>query len=335
VTRFVILLTAAICLLSVWATCWHGASDLAAQPSQQLDPAAWGGDHVGKPVPEYITGDECLFCHRNDVGPSWQRNRHNLTLRIAGPEEPALAALKKTLALAGVAGVVKLLLGGGRRVRFLKPTERYGELALLSAEWVPPRGGKSAELLHAEKPQWNERTFGQACAGCHSTGVDPETKAFAATSLDCYVCHGHATLEHTKNTSLIHLAKKREDPARVVTSICAQCHVRTGKSRSTGLPYPNNFVAGDNLFRDFQVDFSAEAVARLNPADRHVLENVRDVVLHGKGEVTCLSCHDVHKQSAKKHHRVTNQAYCQNCHNPTGPKSVRPPYEVHSPTCGY
>ena len=46
----------------------------------------------------------------------------------------------------------------------------------------------------------------------------------------------------------------------MVTSICAQCHVRTGKSRSTGLPYPNNFVAGDNLFRDFQVDFSDEAL---------------------------------------------------------------------------
>jgi hypothetical protein len=331
----VILLTTAIGLLLLWGACVHDSTDLAAQPPQQLDPAAWGGDHVGKPVPEFITGDECLFCHRNDVGPSWQRNRHNLTLRAAGPDEPALAALKKAPALAAVADEVKFLLGDDRRVRFLKPTEQYGQLALLSAEWVPPRGDKTAELLHVEKPQWNAQTFGQSCAGCHATGVDPETKAFAATSLDCYVCHGHATLEHTKDTRLIHLAKKREDPARVAISICAQCHVRTGKSRSTGLPYPNNFVAGDNLFRDFQVDFSDTAIARLNPADRHVLENVRDVVLLGKDEVTCLSCHEVHKQSAKKHHRVAKQAYCQDCHNATGPKSVRPPYEVHSQTCGY
>ena len=40
---------------------------------EQLDPAAWGSDHVGKPVPEYVTGDECLFCHRDDVGPTLGR----------------------------------------------------------------------------------------------------------------------------------------------------------------------------------------------------------------------------------------------------------------------
>ena len=55
-----------------------------------LDPAAWGSDHVGKPVPEYVDGNECLFCHRNDVGPAWSDNRHNRSVRddrprFAGP----------------------------------------------------------------------------------------------------------------------------------------------------------------------------------------------------------------------------------------------------------
>src|SRR5579872_4522958 len=27
--------------------------------------AGWGADHVGAPTPEYATGDECLFCHRD------------------------------------------------------------------------------------------------------------------------------------------------------------------------------------------------------------------------------------------------------------------------------
>ena len=58
--------------------------------------------------------------------------------------------------------------------------------------------------------------------------------------------------------------------------------MRTGKSRSSGLPYPNNFVAGDNLFRDFRVDLTEMAIQKLNPADRHVQENVRDVVLLGE-----------------------------------------------------
>jgi hypothetical protein len=46
-----------------------------------LDPAAWGTDHVGKPIPEFVHGDECLFCHRNDIGPGWQKNAHGLDLR--------------------------------------------------------------------------------------------------------------------------------------------------------------------------------------------------------------------------------------------------------------
>ena len=34
-------------------------------PGRHLDPAGWGKDHVGSPVPEYVTGDECLFCHED------------------------------------------------------------------------------------------------------------------------------------------------------------------------------------------------------------------------------------------------------------------------------
>ena len=27
-----------------------------------------------KEVPEFIAGDQCLFCHRNDIGPAWGKN---------------------------------------------------------------------------------------------------------------------------------------------------------------------------------------------------------------------------------------------------------------------
>jgi hypothetical protein len=306
---------------------------LCGETPKRLDPAAWGGDHVGKPLPEYVTGDQCLFCHRDDVGPSWATNRHHQTVREIEKEAPALASLKRSAK--ELAGDVRLVLGGGNRQRFLKQSEAYGKLDLLSAEWLPSRPGKEGRLVATDRPHWDARKFADGCAGCHTTGVDSEKRTFSAVGLDCYVCHGDAPLEHSKNASLVHLAKKRKDTAPVVTSICAQCHIRTGKSKSTGRPYPNNFVAGDNLFRDFQVDFSDEAIQRLGPADRHVLENVRDVVVFGKKDVTCLTCHDVHKQSAKKHHRVAPDDSCQHCHHPTGSKKVRKPYEVHSATCGY
>jgi hypothetical protein len=301
---------------------------------ESKDPAAWGSDHVGQPVPRFTSGDECLFCHRMDVGPTWSANRHNRTVRSIDPQSPALVLLRETPELKALASEVEFLLGDKLRQRLLK-SNGHGKLAMLSVEWQPPRAEKSGKLLNLERPHWDGDRFGAACAGCHATGVDVKEKTFASRSLDCFACHGEPPDGHTTQGSLALLARKRPDPARVVTSICAQCHLRTGRSKSTGLPYPNNFVAGDNLFRDFQVDFSDQQIKKLNPGDAHVLANVRDVVVLGKEDVTCLSCHDVHKQSAQKHHRVRTSDYCLHCHQAEGSKKIVKKYEVHSSTCGY
>ncbi len=281
-------------------------------PPKKLDPAAWGADHVGKPIQEYVAGDVCLFCHRKKIAQEWGENRHNLTIRMPEEKSPALLALPKSMR-----EEVDFVMGR-RRVEYLKKSKAYGKLEILSS-----------------KPHWDTKKFGQSCAGCHTTRVDPKDQSFLALSIDCFACHGDVDLKHSKKPELVYLAKKRKDPARVVTSICAQCHIRGGKSKSTGRPYPCNFVPGDNLFRDFKVDFSDKHLNILNVADRHIMENVRDVVLYGKEKVTCLSCHDVHDQSSKKHHRVKWSNICLNCHNATGSKKKRKPFTTHSKTCEY
>ena len=55
-------------------------------------------------------------------------------------------------------------------------------------------------------------------------------------------------LEHTEDVSLVHLSTENHKP-RDIVSICGQCHLRGRESASTGLPYANQFVAGDDLFR--------------------------------------------------------------------------------------
>src|SRR5437868_13471923 len=90
-----------------------GTRLLSADPPRKLDPAGWGSDHVGQPVPEFVTGDECLFCHRLDVGPTWKDNRHNRTVRDVEPESPALVELKRAPELKALAGEAKLVLGNG------------------------------------------------------------------------------------------------------------------------------------------------------------------------------------------------------------------------------
>ena len=304
-------------------------------PSRSLDPAAWGGDHVGQGVPDYLTGDECLFCHRMDIGPGFATNRHNITIRPIGDEPGALKALKQGPETKELADAVIYLMGGPRRQRYLKASRAYGRLDLLSTQWQPPHSGLPGRLVDAERPRWDSSSFADACAGCHATAVDAATRAFSTASLDCYVCHGVVGPKHSKGPTLVLLSRARRDPPRVAASICAQCHLRTGRSRSTGLPYPNTFVAGDNLFRDFAVDLSPADVAKLHPADRHIYENTRDVVSGGDERVTCLSCHDVHRRSTAEHQKLARRDLCLNCHDATGRQTTFDPDDLHSPACRY
>ncbi len=313
----------------VWATGLRQAGATA----KPLDPKAWGSNHAGQPVPDFVRGDECLFCHRNDIGPGWPRSAHGATIRQREDATELEATLKQP-ALARVASAVEYFLGSRHRVRFLKKIG-YGKFALLTTQARISASGQVEKLTGADKVEWDKERFANRCAGCHATGVETATRAFSTFGLDCYTCHGVVDLNHTQDTALVFLSKKRRTDARLITSTCAQCHLRQAKSASTGLPYPNNFVAGDNLFQDYQVDFAKADDASLNAGDRHIWQNVRDVALYGSEYPTCISCHDVHKQSSLKHHRAPRTAMCADCHNPDGPIKGSKPYTVHSDLCEY
>ncbi len=310
------------------------AGGLAPVSQKPLDPAAWGKDHVGKPVPEYVSGDECLFCHRNDIGPGWSKNRHSLTVRQREDAPDLAKLLREQKPLASVDSEITYFLGSAGHIRFLKKSG-YGKFALLSARADLGADGHVQKLVNADKPTWDKELFANRCAGCHTTAVDSSAKTFAAFGLDCYTCHGVVDLDHTKDTSLIWFSKKRRSDAQAITSTCAQCHLRGSKSRSTNLPYPNNFVVGDNLFKDFQVDFSKVADESLNAGDRHIFRNVRDVAVLGSDFPTCLSCHEVHKHSSVKHRRAPRTAICNDCHNAEGPIKGSKAYTTHSSLCEY
>lgn len=304
----------------------RGSSQEPAVSTPRRDPAKWGGNHAGQPVPDYIQGDECLFCHRNEIGPRWAKDPHALTVRHreGAPElEPRIK---------GRAGAVEAthFLGSRHFMRLLKK-DGYGRFAiagerleLASGDWSGP-----------QTPVWDRVGFAERCVGCHSTGVEPVEFTFSGFGLDCYTCHGDVDINHTKDKSLVWFSKKRRGDAQAITSICAQCHLRGGQSRSTGRPYPNNFIAGDNLFQDFEVDLTRADDPQLNAGDRHIWRNVRDVTVNGDESITCLSCHQVHEDSALRHRRVLRAPICAECHAPEGPLREVRRYTVRSELCQY
>jgi hypothetical protein len=318
--------------ISLVAALFCGAAGQEA--AKKLDPAGWGADHVGKRMPEFVHGDECLFCHRNDIGPGWQRNAHGVTLRQREDAPETMAIVAAQPALAAVAQEIQFVLGSRHRVRFLKK-QGYGKLALLETQAVLGPERKLQSWIAAGSSAWDSEIFGASCVGCHASEVDSSARTFAVFGLDCLTCHGAVPLEHSSNTSLVWLSKKRRRDAAAVMSICAQCHVRTGaKSRASGLPYANNFVAGDNLFKDYEVDFSKADDPALNPGDRHVLRNIRDVVVSGSDETTCLTCHQVHAGTSR-HRAAVRSQLCLECHNADGPMKETKSYTVRSALCQY
>jgi hypothetical protein len=256
-------------------------------------------DHVGRPLPDYMTGDQCLFCHRNVVGPTWEQEPHAWTIRPAGVA-PAIPQLPKD---------ATHVIGSQQHYRALKLIG-YGKFAILAAD------GKT----------WQPDVFATQCAGCHTTGVDPATHAFSAFAFDCYACHGDLTTDHTTKPETAWLGSKRPRQPREIVAICAQCHLRGGRSQSTGLPYPNNFIAGDDLFADFKVDLKRDLDSSMNAADRHAYTYTRRV-MEGGSTQTCLECHRVHGRPDLKHE------YCVDCDDlPAAAKAAGKP---RSETCQY
>lgn len=292
----------------------------------------WGRHHAGQSFPEYVTGDECLFCHRKKVGPAWSSNVHQRTLRRMGSGNRLSEQLKNK-----TGEQADFLLGSSRHTRFLRRSQQYGKLDLLTSVY----GDEHGLLRETKRATWDPEKFAKRCAGCHSTAVDAETNSFAATSLDCFTCHGDVGLLHANDASHVFLSKTNRKPRQVI-STCGQCHLRGGQSRSTSRPWPNTFIAGDNLFHDFDVDLSDQAIQRLPAIEQHIFLNCREVGTGRETAHTCISCHEVHGQSSEKHTGLEAAGICLTCHVPdTGHSELREDVrssnllEKHSQTCEY
>ena len=151
------------------------ATDTAGRP--QLDPAGWGEDHVNQEVPEFVDIGECLFCHRKDVGSTWDKNPHSRTIHDAPAADPAMKALAASPDVKSLAGEVELLLGGRQATRFLRRAETFGHADLLSVMAAP-----TETPARSRAPRAMARATGSETAPCSATssGGTPSSSHLAA-----------------------------------------------------------------------------------------------------------------------------------------------------------
>ena len=235
-------------------------ASLAAAAAEQGDTA-----QKAQAIADYPTGDSCLFCHRNEIGSTWLDNSHAWTVRPVG-EPPAVSPVP-----ADATHVI-----GKDHFRPLKQNG-YGKFALHTL------GGTA----------WQTDVFEKQCAGCHTTAVNPQTGEFSSIGLDCYSCHGNVPEDHATKKGTALLSRTRSNADKEVIAICGSCHLRGGRSKTSGRPHPHAYVAGDDLFKDFEVDLKRDSKAQIDSSDSHVYLKTR-AVMQGGSEKSCVDCHRIH-----------------------------------------
>ena len=149
--------------------------------------------------------------------------------------------------------------------------------------WPRSAAAAAPRLETTDKPHWDTETFATACAGCHTTAVDPETHAFATVSLDCFTCHGDAPGRARQRPQADAAGQGPQGFAgRGHLDLRARAtFASASRSRAACRIRPTSWPA-TICSRTFRSTSARPTIPKLNPADRHVLENVRDVVLFGQ-----------------------------------------------------
>ncbi len=257
----------------------------------------------------------CQSCHPSEHA-SWEGSQHARSVRPPGEKDRDL--LSRSILCADRDPV--LVLGERHARRYMVPSpHEQGKHVLLPCRWDVAEAAWS----HLHEDDWDRLTWERGCAACHTTGFSSDSLDYHEAGIGCEACHGPGSRHGTYEDRGGMIAFAALPAAREVT-LCGSCHLQGGTSRSTGLNFPKNYLAGDDLFADYRFDWSllnAGAQESGNPIDIHQKILIRDhVAREGEGGsgLRCTSCHAIHGNGHEKHVSVGREEYCHLCHEKDG-----------------
>ena len=194
--------------------------------------------------------------------------------------------------------------------------------------WSTKDGKNNKPRAHT----YNEnRSYEDRCLACHSTGFDLDlskgidrsvasgykmTDVVANLGVSCEACHGpgSAHIANVRDKSFIINPSDFSNQQQM--DACGACHARNNKWHEN--TYRNdtpNFLIGDNLNELVEIArieitpgrFHEDGVGR-----SHRME-YNDMEQGPKADMTCTSCHNLHKESTLK---MEFSALCASCHGP-------------------
>jgi hypothetical protein len=195
---------------------------------------------------EYITSEGCKECHE-EIFDQWKLSSHARMLRNAKEDPSAIEADNFSEEIPFTKDDIEYALGSHWIQKYL--TRIDGELYILPKFWnIVKQEWEPYSIWN-----WRNRPYSHHCNWCHSVGYDTETRTYVEESIGCEACHGpgkkHA--ESGEPADIVNPAKLSKVRADM---ICESCHT-DGKDRSTKTyPFPDGFVAGEDL-TNYYTDF--------------------------------------------------------------------------------
>ena len=288
----------------------------------------------------YAGSKKCESCHKSYYQ-TWHDSGHNQMIRPAiprGPNRTILADFSKPDPNRPInLKDVKWVIGHRWKQRFIGVVDGQevvfpGQWSIKDQKWQPYTA--KSDWWYPQHQNWKTRSNFELCAGCHSTGVDIQSKTWTEQNITCESCHGPGKAHVEKPT-----VENIVNPSRLSTQrsmeVCLSCH-QAGKTNGEQYAWPVGYQPGKVLgdywhgFEPMPGKQSAEFWANGTAHKNRVQGNTfLRSVMHANG-LQCSSCHDAHgsRNVSMTIKSASTNALCMTCHGPD--KSTGPKYKVLS-----
>jgi len=186
----------------------------------------------------------------------------------------------------------------------------------------------------------DQRLTGKECAGCHTTGFNPEDGTWAeidsgrmTKGVNCESCHGPGGRMVNPLTEL---------DFRHRFELCGACHSRGRSVAADGGAGPYPFAYNETLGRVYELgdeldDFFIQSTSpddfwpNGNSRKNHQQYNDSLLSRHTDAEVGCILCHTTHEVGYSHHTRRPGNRLCTHCHKDLEDTTAYRRHSAHNP----
>ena len=295
----------------------------------------------------FVGSKTCKNCHERTYL-NWRTSLHSRMMKDAKLEPYAnigdfeSQSKIRTFSKADV----DYTLGSQWKQMYLRKTG--DRITVLPAQYNVSKGDWKEYSTTEEK----ERDWITECAGCHSTGFDPEKKTFVEMGIGCEACHGPGSnhVEAVPGFEIETITQAgRLTPAQGA-QIFGSCHTR-GRDKKGGYAYPFSYQAHKGeanlrLYFDEVKKSNGNESKYFWPSGESKYSNQQYLDWkqseHAKVGVTCATCHSVHQRKTtintnadttnlltaiSSKTRLFEDQLCKSCHNAPQYRSV---HRIHT-----